>query len=386
MVNYNFPCIEHIDQVEHLIKHRSDFVLTERDGYSIVQYIYITSDTFPPIEEKTALSSAILRECRGITFDAQGQVISRPFHKFFNINEREETLLQNIDLSKGYEVLEKLDGAMIRPIPLNGEYRLATKLGVSQQSLEVEEFVASRPEYDKLIRQAIALDSTPIFEWCSPKLESVVQYHKERLTLLAIRHNWTGQYLPLAEIEDWVRAISSGIPVVKSLKISLEQVLDMAKTATGEEGWVIRFPDGHAVKLKSSWYLRLHRLKDDFETEKFILDQLINGKTDDLYSFLNDAHQKRLQAFESQFWQAINAQAQRFEEQFDEYQRQGDQKWFALNIAPSLTGVERHIFWKLWKKANARQTVIEAIANNLGNSTRIDSVRFLWGSHRWNQN
>ena len=229
MTNYPFPFIQDIDQVKPLIEHKREFVLTQHDGYSIGQYLITKSDTFPPIKGNNALSSAILRECRGIAFDSQGKVISRPFHKFFNINEREETLLRNLDFSGGYDILEKLDGAMIRPIPLNGHYRLATKLGVSKQSLDAEVFIATRPEYDKLIRQALALNYTPIFEWCSPKLKSVVQYQQEQLTLLASRHNWTGQYLSLAQMREWVNDVAPDLPIVKSLNCSIEEVLDAPK-------------------------------------------------------------------------------------------------------------------------------------------------------------
>ena len=117
----------------------------------------------------------------------------------------------------------------------------------------------------------------------------------------------------------------------------------MHQSYNRNEGYVTWFPDGNAVKSKSAWYLRLHRLKDDFESEKFILDQLVNGAIDDIYPLLNDAHRHRLQSFENQFWQGINAQAQRFEQRFENYRNQGDHKWFALNVAPSLAGVERHI-------------------------------------------
>ena len=383
-MNYPFPFIQNIDQIKPLFERREEFILSQQDGYSIAQYLITKHDTFPSVNGVEDSTSTILRELRGIAFDSQGKVISRPFHKFFNLNEREETLLRNLDFSRGYDILEKLDGSMIRPIPLNGQYRLATKLGISQQSMEAETFIATRPEYDKLIYQAIALNYTPIFEWCNPKLKSVVRHKQEQLTILAIRHNWTGQYLSLAQIREWVKNVGSDIPIVKSLNCSVDEMLQAAKTTSGVEGYVIRFHDGEAVKHKSAWYLRLHRLQEDFELEKFVLDQLINGTTDDIYPVLNDAQRNRLQRFENQFWQGINAQAQRFEQQFESYRNQGDRKWFALNVTPSLTGVERQIYWNLWKQTSARQAIIQAIANNLSNTSRIDSVRFLWGNHNWN--
>jgi len=69
-------------------------------------------------ENRIARQLAIRRECRGLIFDAKtGELLSRRFHKFFNINEKEESMLENMtDLSGGHIILEKLDGSMIGTI------------------------------------------------------------------------------------------------------------------------------------------------------------------------------------------------------------------------------------------------------------------------------
>jgi len=383
MINYPFPIIKNLEQVQPLLEGRSDFVLSTRENYSIAQYIYTTAETFPAINKIEDERNAILRELRGIAFDSQGKVISRPFHKFFNLNEREETLYKKLDFSKEYDILEKLDGAMIRSIPIDGKHRLATKLGISQQSIEAEEFISTQQDYSKLLGEAIAADSTLIFEWCSPTLESIVSCKQSQLTLLAVRHNYTGQYWSLTEMQSWKCEVAPNVPTIKSLPMSIEDVLSGAKSANGKEGWVVRFTDGHAVKIKGSWYLRLHRLKNDFQSEKFILDLLLNGTCDDIYAFLNKDQVQQLQAFESNFWQGVNKTTQRLEQQFEEYREQGDIRYFASHIAPSLSGIERYIAYKLWKQVSARQAVTSAIRDNLNSTNRIDSVRFLWGSLEW---
>ena len=87
-MNYKFPHITHIDQVKKAIEGKEEFIIKvdEEHGIAIVNYNVAFEDTFPPvIDEKTAL----LRECRGITFDLEtGRVLSRKFHKFFNLDER----------------------------------------------------------------------------------------------------------------------------------------------------------------------------------------------------------------------------------------------------------------------------------------------------------
>jgi RNA ligase len=74
--------------------------------------------TFPRV---ISACDAIRRECRGLVFDKNGWILARRFHKFFNLNEREETLARNVDFSKPHSVLAKIDGSMISPVIINGE-------------------------------------------------------------------------------------------------------------------------------------------------------------------------------------------------------------------------------------------------------------------------
>lgn len=56
-------------------------------------------------------------ECRGIIFcEKTGQVLARRFHKFFNVNEQDETQAELIDLARPHFILEKADG-FVSPVP-----------------------------------------------------------------------------------------------------------------------------------------------------------------------------------------------------------------------------------------------------------------------------
>ncbi|HTW70397.1 MAG TPA: RNA ligase [Acetobacteraceae bacterium] len=100
-----FPVIDHLDQVLAAISGRDEFMVHRNDdlGFISVLYRYTAADTFPdPLEpaigDAESRRRQLVRECRGITFDAKtGAVIARKFHKFFNVGEREETLPHRID-------------------------------------------------------------------------------------------------------------------------------------------------------------------------------------------------------------------------------------------------------------------------------------------------
>lgn len=82
----------------------------------------MAADIFPDPEtapdQQTRRLWAIRRELRGLIFSAaDGTVISRRFHKFFNIGELPETQPEKVDMSIPFVVLEKLDGSMIGTSP-----------------------------------------------------------------------------------------------------------------------------------------------------------------------------------------------------------------------------------------------------------------------------
>jgi len=115
-MNYMFPSILHIDDIRPAIAGRTDFIVAERDWGYVVNYLVAMPDSFPPVLDDTyhcpgcnlpmsetvgcssqrcpeLISFAAIRlECRGMLFYRAGNILSRRVHKFFNVNEKEETL------------------------------------------------------------------------------------------------------------------------------------------------------------------------------------------------------------------------------------------------------------------------------------------------------
>ena len=93
--------IEHIDEVLPYVVGRPDFVVAERDGYTVIDYVFVGLGTF---------DHPVRLECRGLKFAPNGKILARPFGKFFNINEKAHTQAHLIDLSQPHIIMEKLDG------------------------------------------------------------------------------------------------------------------------------------------------------------------------------------------------------------------------------------------------------------------------------------
>ena len=82
-MRYEFPKIEHLDDVRPAIEGRDEFIIAERDWGYVVNYMVNMVDTFPPVEGEL---DAIRRECRGMLFYPDGRIMARRLHKFFNVN------------------------------------------------------------------------------------------------------------------------------------------------------------------------------------------------------------------------------------------------------------------------------------------------------------
>ena len=208
-MNYEFPNIYNIDDVLWAIEGRDEFVVAKKEGYTVINYNVMMSDTFPDVLDSSDLRAnhdhyeienlhaRLRRECRGIIFDtATGDIIRRPLFKFFNINERDETQLHNLDFSKEHWVDTKLDGSMIAVFMHEGEIVYGTKMVAPDFHELVKKFVdASAVDYEGFCRKVIAGGYTPIFEFMHPQKRIVIDYGMEpALTLLAVRHMVTGQF------------------------------------------------------------------------------------------------------------------------------------------------------------------------------------------------
>lgn len=312
-LHYQFPIIRNISDVLPAIKDRKEFIVAVKDGYTVINYVVAGNDTFPSISDDDSFlisdsnyEAAILRECRGIIFDNEtGNIIARRFHKFFNVGEREDMALEHIDLTRKHTLPIKLDGSMITPIPLASGIRWGTKMGITDVSMQAEEFVADKPNYQAFAKRMTDLGYTPIFEWCSNKQRIVVNHEVDNLILLAIRENMTGVYVDRVGME--FEAKNFNIPLVKLITIEndTEKLISRIRGWDQEEGIVIAFEDGHMAKIKSDWYVRLHKTKDAISSERKVLDLILNGNIDDLKPLMDEDDFSSVVRYETQVMDEI---------------------------------------------------------------------------------
>jgi RNA ligase len=414
-MKYDFPIINHLDDVRPAIQGRDEFIIAERDWGYVVNYMVAMTDTFPPVldddywcpgckmpvAETEGCGSqrcpdlvnlaAIRRECRGLLFNKDGSIMARRLHKFFNVNERDETQFNKIDFTQPHVILEKLDGSMITPVVTDAGLRWGTKMGITDVSMGAELFVAHHPHYAKFASDLIARGLTPIFEWCSRKQRIVVDYPEDHLVLIAVRNTVTGEYMSYEALETFAEMLL--IDVVKTYAgtaANMSHLMEETKAAEGIEGWIIRFDDGHMLKVKGEWYLRIHKTKDNLTHEKNVVDLLINEKMDDAKAFMMDEDRVRVERFETEFWEGVAYSVEKYEKYFKMVLAAGlDRKRYALEWMPTIKDNDSfapaYVFAR-FNERDPRELVVDHIRRNTGTQTKVDTVRDLFGNARWNYN
>ena len=332
-LHYQFPTINHIDDVLPHIAGSDDFIVVKKDGYTVINYVSMIGDTFPTVEDHNHDTAVMRRECRGLIFDsATGKLLVRRYHKFFNVGERSDV---KADLSRPHTILEKLDGSMVSPLPLAGGIRWATKMGITDTSMKAEAFVAEHPEYQRLADWCLKEQCTPIFEWCSMNSRIVLPYPEDKLVLTAIRENVSGLYISHSMMVSLIVAIKVMIPVVQSMEVDdtsdITKVVDYIRAQEDAEGVVIRWDDGHMSKVKSDWYVTLHRAKDEIRNERLVARVVLEERVDDLLPILQKEDADKLVRYRGAVWGDVATAAKAVIDAFTEIERDKiDRKTFAI--------------------------------------------------------
>jgi T4 RnlA family RNA ligase len=393
-MNYEFPHITNIQDVLDAIEGRAEFVVKHdvEGGYKVVNYLVNFEDTFPPVKTRR---DALIRECRGITFDDKtGKVLARKYHKFFNLNERAETRHEVIDFAEVHDILEKLDGSMLTPLLVKGSVRWNTKMGLTGIALPVDEWVSRHKNYDVFARERITAGQTPIFEWCSRIQRIVIDYPEDRLVLTAVRDNVTGKYVDYLDM--LVMASIHDIDTVKCLPGNVENIQKFmadAQDLLGEEGYVIRFKNGHMIKVKGAWYCQLHKTLDHLRHEKDVIRLVVDEKIDDAKAFLPADLVTAVDGFAEQIFKTAHKVASDvyWEAQASYDNFNGGKKKFAdhVNASDELKKLSGFLF-KAWDNLDEGEDwlykyILDHILKGANTQNKVNEMRYLLGPKSWHE-
>ena len=243
--------------------------------------------------------------CRGLVLDNEGNVIAKPFPKFFNYEEHTAEEIPN----ELFDVYEKMDGSLgicfyyereltyseryklwfngnyetgmeyfeeivpnfddpyFHPTPTTkGEWHVATRGSfVSEQAVKGKELLG------KYNFQKLHTDYTYLFEIIYKENRIVCDYDFEDVVLLGVINTKTGIEVNLhsdtedVRIQNIIKNI--GLNVVTRYNTFGEGFDELKREiSNSKEGYVIRFRNGMRMKIKGDEYVRLHRILTNFST------------------------------------------------------------------------------------------------------------------------
>jgi len=212
----------------------------------------------------------ITLQCRGLVTDEKGNIVARPFRKFFNIEEREHTPTSE------FEVYEKMDGSLGILFNYKQEWIFASRGSfTSDQCIKFKEIFYKN--HDELL---LSRSNTYLFEIIYPENRIVVDYgDQEKIIMLGEIHTDSGEELDL-EFNTQL-----GFNVVEKYNGIEEYTQLKSKIQNNQEGFVVRFSNGDRCKIKGEEYLRLHKIMTEIST-KSVWECLSTGE--DIYKLLEN--------------------------------------------------------------------------------------------------
>lgn len=245
----------------------------------------------------------IVQECRGLIVDEELNVVSRPFDRFFNLGETE--IPEGFDFEKS-QVMEKVDGSLIKVYFYKGKWRISTSgtpfaesevngYGITFRELFIRAFTKYEVLFNKVMN-GLSPNYTYIFELCCLENRVVTQYDNDEVVLLGARRNSFDfaevSFNELQGVSEIMFNRGANVRRPKMFKTSsLTSLTGLVKLGESlgerDEGFIVWDPRiNHRIKIKTESYLRLHRLKgDNCVTVNSILELLIENEQDEFLTY-----------------------------------------------------------------------------------------------------
>lgn len=311
--------IDHIEAIQALL--RTGFTDWKRYGSVNVTYKgQLALFSYHDTKAHEARWNVFEQMARGLILNrTTGEVVARPFDKFYNWFEGGR-------ISKGHivSVTEKVDGSLGILYREGGRYAIATKGAFdSPQARWATEFLNAYFDLSDLPNEL-----TLLFEILYPANRVVVDYNgREDLVLLAARNRFTGEYLPFfPELYDMAQHYGFSTPTVYDFN-NVTQLIEATGTLDEQhEGWVVEFSDGVRFKFKGDRYIELHQLVSKV-TYKTVLQAIQEDRLWQLFAHIPEDLLQEPRRWEEEITTTVSSLRKRIGQAFREAPRGSRQEF-----------------------------------------------------------
>jgi T4 RnlA family RNA ligase len=211
---------------------------------------------------------------RSSIWNKDGELISASYKKFFNWGEQPDLTYTpfSVTANGGIMVLDKIDGSTLIISKYKGELIIRTRGTFDAKLME-----KNGHEVDIILEKYPQLNNVPeteswVFEWVSPLNKIVLQYDEADIILTNIIQHSDYSYTKQKELDIFAHENGFLRPdtfIYSSIKELLE---DVAQWTDKEGVCVYCKGDQEIRKIKSSWYLSIHKLKSELGSIEKLID------------------------------------------------------------------------------------------------------------------
>ena len=179
--------------------------------------------------------------CRGLVTDHDGNVVARPFKKFFNIEEEKHTETDE------FEIFEKMDGSLGIVFFYENEWHIATRGSFNSEQAEV-----GKQLLKKYFLSYLDPNVTYLFEIIYKTNRIVVNYGDREELVFLDAFNKDGSRAEYDPNHLW------SFPFAKKYDFKCYKEIKKLNWENSE-GFIVRFSNGERCKVKFEDYVELHR-------------------------------------------------------------------------------------------------------------------------------
>lgn len=271
-------------------------------------------------------------ECRSLCLDKDYNLVKRCFPRFFNLHEATEI---NDNFNWGdFSCNEKLDGSLVSLFYYNNTWIVSTRSGFGDNQVNDSNITYEDLFYRAFDRSRLSLLDKKVcyvFELTSPYCKIVRQYTSTEVYLLTCYRG--EEELSDSYCDNAARIIDCPRPQ-KFLFKSAQEVYDFIRHKEQNdktyEGVVLRDSNNLRIKVKSSTYVALHRLRgegNNIVSPKYIIPLILSGEDSEVLNYW--------QEFQEHFDKVrdrLELHEKRICDLWDRVHHIEDQKEFALRI------------------------------------------------------
>jgi len=259
----------------------------EEDGFRMYPHDFCGIPAILIVPEITAKWDKTNLHFRSLVVRADNlEVLSSGWPKFFNQGEKPDCY-PDPEKFIDWSIEDKIDGSLLILDYVNGQHNMRTRGTVSHttqtNAADFEQLFVKYPKLKNWVDESCSI----LFEIVTPN--NVIVIRPNDIDFILLGGVWKDTLNVMTDADVLNGKIAYDLKRPKTYDFSnLTQVSEAVKAWKGLEGVVLSYNNNqNRVKLKSEWYLQLHRIKSELNSENNLIEFYVSEGMPTYLEFFN---------------------------------------------------------------------------------------------------